>query len=172
MDTKTQGENLAVYKLCLDIVGDLAIGDIGDDEALTYVETLKMQPAIMNKMPAYRGKTISDITALNPPPMATRTINKSLERISSIFKFATSKPKCDLRYNPFSRRSLDESDVQQREPFMVDELTRLFGAAEHAHRRHTTACCYWLPLMGLLTGVRLNGALSAAPIGLRSHRRH
>ena len=127
---KTQDENLAVYKLCLDIIGDLPIGDIGDDHALTYVETLKKLPANMNKIPAYRGKTISEIIALNPPPMATRTINKSLERISSLFKFATSKPKYDLRYNPFSGRSLDESDAQQREPFTVDELIRLFGAAE------------------------------------------
>jgi integrase len=110
----------------------------------------------MNKMPAYRGKTISEIIALKPEPMATRTINKSLERISSLFKFATSKPKYDLRYNPFSGRSLDESGTQRREPFTVDELTKLFGAAEHAQRRYKTAYSYWLPLMGLLTGARLN----------------
>ncbi|MGJ9419410.1 DUF6538 domain-containing protein [Massilia sp. CMS3.1] len=154
--SKTQDENLAVYKLCLTIIGDLPIGDIGDDQALTYVETLKKLPANMNKMPAYRGKTISEVIALNPAPMATRTINKSLERISSLFKFATLKPKYDLRYNPFSGRSLNESDGQQREPFTNDELARLFGAAEHTQRQYTTAYSYWLPLMGLLTGARLN----------------
>jgi hypothetical protein len=68
---KTQDENLAVYKLCLDIIGDLPISDVGDDQALTYVETLKKLPANMNKMPAYRGKTISEVIVLNPPPMAT-----------------------------------------------------------------------------------------------------
>lgn len=57
--------------------------------------------------------------------MATRSINKNLERVSSLFKFAISKPKYGLRYNPFSGRSLDESHTQQREPFTVDELTRL-----------------------------------------------
>jgi integrase len=153
---KTQDENLAVYKLCLTIIGDLPIGDIGDDQALTYVETLKKLPPNINKMPAYRGKTISEVIALNPAPMATRTINKSLERISSLFKFATSKPKYDLRYNPFSGRSLDESDAQQREPFTDDELIRLFGAPEHAQRRYKTDYSYWLPLMGLLTGARPN----------------
>jgi integrase len=153
---KTQDENLAVYKLCIDIIGDLPIREIGEDQAITYVETLKKLPPNMNKMPAYRDKTISEIIAFNPAPMATRTINKSLERISSLFKFANSKPKYDLRYNPFSGRSLDESDAQQRAPFTVDELTRLFGAAEHAQRRYKTAYSYWLPLMGLLTGARLN----------------
>jgi integrase len=153
---KTQDENLAVYKLCIDIIGDLRISEIGEEEALTYVETLKRLPPNMNKMPAYRGKSIAEIIALNPAPMATRTINKCLERISSLFKFAISKPKYDSRYNPFSGRSLDESDAQQRKPFTVDELTRLFGAAEHAQRRYATSYSYWLPLMGLLTGARLN----------------
>lgn len=153
---KTQDENLAVYKLCIDIIGDLPISQIGEDEALTYLETMQKLPPNMNKMPAYKGKTIAEIIALKPTPMATRTINKSLERISSLFKFATLKPKYDLRYNPFSGRSLDESEGQQREPFTNDELARLFGAAEHAQRKYTTAYSYWLPLMGLLTGARLN----------------
>jgi len=153
---KTQDENLAVYKLCIGIIGDLPISEIGEDQALTYVEALKKLPPNMNKIPAYRGKTISEIIALNAAPMATRTINKSLERVSSLFKFAIFKPKYDLRYNPFSGRSLDESDVQQREPFTVEEQVLLFGAAEHAGRQYKTAYNYWLPLMGLLTGARLN----------------
>ena len=153
---KTQDENLAVYKLCMDIIGDLPISEIGEDEALTYFETMQKLPANIKKLPAYRGKTIKEVIALNPAPMATRTINKSLERISSLFKFATSKPKYNLHYNPFSGRSLDESDAQQREPFTDDELARLFGAAEHATRQYKTAYSYWLPLMGLLTGARLN----------------
>lgn len=153
---KTRDENLAVYRLCIAIIGDLPLNEIGDDQALTYVETLKKLPANINKMPAYRGKTIGDVIALNPPPMAIRSVNKNLERISSLFKFAMSKPKYALHYNPFSGRSLDESHTQQRAPFTVDELTRLFGAAEHAQGRYKTTYSYWLPLMGLLTGARLN----------------
>lgn len=33
--TKTQDENLAVYKLCIAIVGDLPPAEIGEDQALT-----------------------------------------------------------------------------------------------------------------------------------------
>jgi integrase len=153
---KTQDENMAVYNLCIDIIGDLPLNEIDEDLALTYVETLKKLPSNMNKMPAFRGKNIEEIIALNPKPMAIRTINKNLERISSLFKFATSKPKYDLRYNPFSGRSLDESSGQQREPFTVEELIMLFGAAEHRQRQYKTAYSYWLPLMGLMTGARLN----------------
>jgi hypothetical protein len=38
---KTQDENMAVYKLCIDIIGDLPLSEIDEDRALTYVETLK-----------------------------------------------------------------------------------------------------------------------------------
>ena len=152
----TQKENLAAYKLFMDIIGDLSTGDIDEGRALTYVETLKRLPANMNKMPAYRDKSISEILDLNPPPMVTRTINKNPERISSLFKFATPKPQYNLRHNPFSSRSLDDSDGQPREPFTVDELARIFGAHEHARRRYRAAYNYWLPLLGLLTGARLN----------------
>lgn len=154
--SKTRDENLAVYRLCIGIIGDLPLNKIGDEQALTYVETLKKLPANMNKIPAFRGKSIDEVIALTPPPMAIRSVNKNIERISSLFKFATSKPKYSLHYNPFSGRSLDDSQTQQREPFTVDELIRLFSAAEHAQGRYKTTYSYWLPLMGLLTGARLN----------------
>jgi len=38
---KTQNENLSVYKLCIDIIGDLPLCEIGEDDALAYVETRK-----------------------------------------------------------------------------------------------------------------------------------
>lgn len=153
---KTQDENMAAYKLCMDIIGDLPIHDIDHERALTYLETLKKLPPNMNKMPAYRGKTIPEILALKPIPISTRTINKNVERISSLFKWATKQPKYTLQYNPFEGRSLDDSKAKRREPFTVEELIKLFGAAEHAPRRYATAYAYWLPIMGLLTGARIN----------------
>lgn len=152
----TENENLAIYKLCIEIIGDLPIGDIDDDHARTYLATLQQLPKNMNKMPAYRGKTMREIIALNHEPISTRSINKNLERISSLFKFATSKRKYDLQYNPFGGLSLDDSKAKKREPFTVDELIRLFGAAEHAQRKYKSAYAYWLPIMGLFTGARLN----------------
>lgn len=152
----TRSENLAIYKLFITIVGDLPIDEIDEDQALKYIETLKQLPPNMNKMAAYRDKTIEEIIELKPLPMSARTFNKYVERLSSLFKFAISKPKYDLRYNPFSGRSIDDSKAKKREPFTVKELVKLFGAAEHAQRKYKSAYSYWLPIMGLLTGARLN----------------
>lgn len=152
----TQSENLAIYQLCMNIIGDLPLDAIDEDRALTFVETLKKLPSNMNKLAEYRGKSISEIIALNPVPISIRTFNKYLERISSLFKFATKKPKYALQYNPFEGRSLDESKAKKREPFTTEELVLIFGAAEHAHRKYKKAHYYWLPIIGLLTGARLN----------------
>jgi hypothetical protein len=97
----TRSENLAIYKLFITIVGDLPVDEIDEDQALKYIETLKQLPPNMNKMSAYRDKTIEEIIELKPRPMSARTFNKYVERLSSLFKFAVSKPKYDLRYNPF-----------------------------------------------------------------------
>lgn len=59
---KTQDENLAVYKLCIDIIGNLPLSEIGEDQALPHVDTLKKLSASINKMPAYRGKTINELS--------------------------------------------------------------------------------------------------------------
>lgn len=72
-----------------------------------------------------------------------------------MFKFAILKPKDALHYDAFSSRRFDESHTQQREPFTIDELIRLFGEAEHTQRRYKTAYSYWLSLIGVLTGARL-----------------
>jgi hypothetical protein len=57
---KTQDENLAIYKLCMDVISDIPISEIGEEQALTYFETLQKLPANMHKMPAYRGNHCRD----------------------------------------------------------------------------------------------------------------
>jgi len=74
---KTQDENLAIYKPCMEIIGDIPIADIDEDRALHYCDTLQKLPPNMSK-PPHKGKSIEEIIACNPTPMATRTITKAL----------------------------------------------------------------------------------------------
>jgi integrase len=153
--SKTEGEDLAVYELLKTIIGDLPIAAIGESEALTYVETLQAIPPNLNKKPAYAGKTIAEIVEIGDEPMAVRTINKNIERVSSLFKWASTKPKYEIHYNPFSNKTLNDDKAAQRQTFTREELLLLFGSTEYSTRQFDTAYGYWLPLMGLLTGARL-----------------
>jgi integrase len=152
---KTEEENMAIYSMLIRIIGDKPIAEIEDDDAVMYLETLQKLPPNINKIPIYIGKTTSEIIAMSPEPMGVRTINKNIERISSLFKWALNKPKYGVTHNPFSGASLDESGTRDRQPFTTAELIALFSSPEFISRRLLNAYAYWLPLMGLYTGARL-----------------
>lgn len=152
---KTEAENLAVYDLLIRIIGDSPITNIGDEEAVTYLQKLQKLPANINKIPTYKNKQIDEIVSLSPLPMSVRSVNKNIERISSLFKWAVSRGKYGITHNPFSGRSLDESKSGKRQPFSMDELIQLFSSEEFTTRRFRHSYMYWLPIMGILTGARL-----------------
>lgn len=151
---KTEAENLAVYNMLIRIIGDKPVSSIDDDDALHYLETLRRLPPNINKNP-YAGKEILEVIALSPPPMSVRSVNKNIERISSLFKWACNRGKYRITHNPFMGRSLDASRSAKRMPFTTDELVKLFGSREFKARQFKHSYAYWLPIMGLFTGARL-----------------
>jgi integrase len=152
---KTQEDYAAVYKLFTRIVGDLPIAEIDDALIVEYLETLQKLPANLNKSPMYVGKSIPEIVALDAPPMAARSVNKNVERISSVFKWALSKAKYGVTRNPAAGMSVSESDAPKRLPFTESELIALFSSSEFKARRFENPYAYWLMPLGLLTGARL-----------------
>jgi integrase len=152
---KTEEENAAVYKLFIRIVGDKPVAEIDDDIVVTYLETLQKLPANLNKSPSYAGKSIEEIVALAAPPMAARSVNKNIERISSVFKWALSKAKYGVTRNAAAGMSVSESSASKRQPFSALELITLFSGKEFSTRKFENPYAYWLMPMGLLTGARL-----------------
>jgi integrase len=152
---KTQDDYEAVYRLFTRIVGDKPIAEIDDTVIVHYLETLQKLPANMNKSPMYVGKTIEEIVALAAPPMAARSVNKNVERVSSIFKWALSKTKYGITRNPAVGMSISESSAPKRQPFTVAELVTLFSGSEFKSQRFENSYAYWLMPLGLLTGARL-----------------
>jgi integrase len=158
-EEKTEEDYMSVYNLFIRIIGDMPIADIDDDIIVSYLETLKRLPANMNKSPAYIGKNIAEILSLAPPPMAARTINKNIERVSALFKWALNKKKYGVIRNPAASMGVDESDSAKRLPFTKSELISLFSSIEFESRQFENVYAYWLMPLGLLTGARL-GELS------------
>ena len=152
---KTEEENRAIYDLFIQIVGDKPVAEIDNELIVTYLETLKKLPPNRNKSPIYAGKSIAEIIELSPEPMAVRTINKNLERMSSLFKWMRGKKKYNISYNPIEGMSLDEGDAAKRVPFTEAELSILFNSEEFRLREFQNPYAYWLMPLGLLTGARL-----------------
>ena len=83
---KSEHEIRAIFNLFMRIVGDIRLDNIGYDTQRHYKQIIQKLPPNLNKKAIYQGKTIDEIIAMAPEKtMAVRTINKNLNRMSSLY---------------------------------------------------------------------------------------
>jgi len=115
---------------------------------------------IYRKKPLYRGRPIKDVVAMEIPKedlLSISKVNAYIGRVSELFKWAIKNGYAVV--NPFMGTKVKVKKVaeyEQRDPFETDDLIALFstpifqgGMIRHPHY-------YWLPLLGLYTGARID----------------
>ena len=153
---KTEQEQRAVFDLFIKVTGDPPPAAITVDTARDYKAVLLKLPANLNKNPLYRGKSIPQVLALKPDDtMAVNTVNKHLTRVSALFAWA--KRHGYVRENYFQGLALKKKKRphEERAAFTPEDLTALFGTDQYRGHRFLHPHYYWLPLLGLYTGARL-----------------
>lgn len=153
---KTEAENRAIFALWVRIVGDQPIQGYGFEQHRDYKAKLQQLPSNLNKSPRYRGKSIDEVLALGDSPAAPNTINKNLTRVSALFEWAIKYGYATL--NPARGMTIanPKRANEERQAFSDDDLTKLFGSVEYVEGRHKLPYQYWVPLIALYTGARLN----------------
>lgn len=118
--------------------------------------TLQRLPPNINKNPRYRGKSIAEILALADQPAAPNTINKSLTRISALFRWAVEYGYTTL--NPAGGMTIKNPKRanEERQAFTDDDLIKLFHREDYRRERAMLPHRYWAPLIALFTGARQN----------------
>ncbi len=153
---KTENENKACWQLFLDFAGeDITVDKIDYDLVISFKEALTKLPANMKKNPQYRDKTLHEILAMDDiKPMSSTTINKNMNRLSSVLKYVVSRKLMSI--NPAEgmeskkkRRARDE-----RSEFSLDDLRALFLSDEYVNDLHKYSFQYWTPIIALFTGMR------------------
>lgn len=153
---KTEAENSAIYALWIRIVGDQPIKSYGFEQHREYKAKLQRLPSNLNKSPRYREKTIDEVISLGDAPAAPNTINKNLTRVSALFEWAIKYGYATL--NPARGMTIanPKRANEERQAFTDDDLAKLFGSAEYIEGRHKHPYQYWVPLIALYSGARLN----------------
>lgn len=112
---------------------------------------------LMLKLPAralsYSGKLSSgDVVGLNKPPMNPKTVNKNIQFISAMFRWAVNEELIDI--NPARNLSINlkKKASLERKAYQVCDLTRLFSYIPNTKGSPEE---YWLPLLGYYTGMRV-----------------
>jgi integrase len=153
---KTKSENESVFELFIDISGDLPINQYDHQAIRQYKETLGLLPANRNKIEKYRDKTIDQILALpDVKPMAVNSINKNIRRLGQLFKWSVQNGY--IERNVVEGMSLPETKRpdQYREVFDQEDLEKIFSSPIHKNKEYLHSYYYWLPLLGLYTGARI-----------------
>jgi len=151
---RTAAQNEATFKQLLEVIGDLPIDAVTKSVVRDYKQTLLSYPA--NR---YKGKrkekTLEQLLEEGFDSISLETVRNIMGRVSSFFNWLVKQGYRED--NPFSgvapRRV--HSARSERSPFTDDDLKLLFGTALYKDKVYAHDWQYWLPLLGLYTGARL-----------------
>lgn len=151
---RTAAQNEATFKQLLEVIGDLPIDSVTKSVVRDYKQTLLSYPA--NR---YKGKrkekTLEQLLEEGFDSISLETVRNIMGRVSSFFNWLVKQGYRED--NPFSgvapRRV--HSARSERSPFTDDDLKLLFGTALYKDKVYAHDWQYWLPLLGLYTGARL-----------------
>jgi integrase len=149
------------------LFGDVAIGEVTKAQAVQFKRTLESLPA--RPKASERKLTPDKLAALyadrdDVPKLDPKTINKHIENLARAWKWAEAHGYAEGDKNPFDGLRIKSADRAPRskaitEAYSIDDLSKLFSTpifsegARPARGRGEAA--YWLPLIGLFTGARL-----------------
>jgi integrase len=154
---KTQGTAGSKHDLLVRIIGDVPIRAIGTAQARDYKQVLQQLPKNINTKPLYRSKTIQQILTLKPDgAMSVTTINNYLAWASTFFDWAERNGYVDK--NPFRKLQLKnpKRPDEARAAYTMEDLQKIFSTDQYREHKYLHPHYYWLPLLGLHTGARLN----------------
>jgi len=149
---KTKMEVGSVVKLLVDIVGDVEVATITRPKVLELRATLQKLPANLYKK--YPGKTIKQILAMvDVEPMSLKSVNKHVARLGAILRYCVDEG--ILASNPASGLKVSEKKRVDEERSTYSK-TDIQAIVTSLPRDLDTPERYWIPMIGLYSGMRLN----------------
>jgi len=169
-DEKTLYSYRAAITLFIDIVGDKCLHELGVIDQNRFEDVIAKVPANRTKVAKARMLSLDEMILLDIPkfsPQSTKNIATRANRfLTWAFRRQGGKPPFELMGNV---RITARSKTVRRRAFTDDELRTLFSAATYAQGRQQLPYMYWIPLIGLHTGMRVNEIAQLALADIGSH---
>jgi integrase len=154
----------SILNLMIEDFGNIPIGRVDKEKANLFKAHLRKMPRNRMKMPEYREKSYHELVGKEIPAeklITVSTVNNQLSKISSFMDWCQRNGYSDT--NPFAGMKVQvEKRVrasQQRDRYTEQEIKKLFDPKEYLPRTNPSKkhyAFYWVPLIGLFTGARLN----------------
>lgn len=144
------------------LMKDPYVAYIGRPQASELLEVLMSYPANANKKPEFKDLTPTEIYVKNAslakpnPPLDPHTVNIYLEKICALMDFAVNHGEADA--NPFKaiRAAEKPPHEHRRRGFTDQELQCIFQSDFFHNHKYKRSWQYWLPVLALYTGARIN----------------
>lgn len=151
--TRFHKEN--TYELFTQLMGDMPFRDVGINEAKRFKSQLMKIPANAKKTYNIESFENADLDKLKGKSQHPKTINNRLAYLIALFNWAI---RTDYYHgsNPFSNLKIQGKKAKGaiRHPFKPEELKILFNSP--LCRNPKQPSLFWVPLIGLYSGMRLN----------------
>ena len=159
---KTEDEIRNSVKFLTECFGNIPIGDITKEKSNIIKSHIKNFPKNKTKNPKYRDKDFHSLMKMNIPQqdiIHLTTINKHLGHLSSFMIWCVNNGYCNT--NPFTGMKIKQkkSPRDERDRFTEQELKEMFSKQNYLHYTKVEKDSYyryWVPLIGVFTGMREN----------------
>jgi len=151
-------KTLSMYRhalwLFLEIIGDKELHEVARADCRQYRDILMQLPPNMRKR--WPGLSVEDVIVRQERPMDVKTVNKNVSFMGAFFSWAERESLIAKSPAKGLLLSLSQRPDLERRRFTSDELKLMFeeGSA-HRERRDSSPSRYWIPLVALYTGMRL-----------------
>ena len=150
---KSLDDKRAVAVLLTRIIGDMPIDQITRKNAHLFRETALKLPPRLHQLP---DQPLEQSIAEATSTISVTTFNNYVKNLTTFFSYAVREGYCSR--NPFDGLRVRQRHKvsEERSVFNAEDLKRIFNKATYAPAYGSKPNQYWLPLLGLYTGARLN----------------
>lgn len=152
----------STVKLFIEVLGkDVPISEVTTPDVSKFFKVLQRYPSNVTKLKKYKGKPIDKILEIaerdNHPTLSINSINDHMSRLSGLFSYGKMHG-IYVGDNPVSgmRLAKDKRNDEARDIFDKDDLHKLFHSEEYLNDAFDKPFKYWVPILGLYTGARIN----------------
>lgn len=167
---KTLESYRAAILLFIEIVGDKPLQRLNVRDQNRFEDVISKIPANRTKIAVARALSVDEMVALDVPKLSPQSTKNIAQRTNNFLSWAFrregGKPPFELMGNV---RITARSKTVHRRAFTDDELRTLFQPTTYAQGRQRSPYMYWLPLIGLHTGMRINEIAQLALADIGSH---
>ncbi|BFR47291.1 site-specific integrase [Nitratidesulfovibrio sp. HK-II] len=138
------------------ILGNVPVAGLDHTDA-TRARDIMLKLPLRLDAKRFQNKSIEELIALEGEARPSiKTINDQLIMASSLFEFAVTRREATVNIFKNTTIADDVSADRKRDPFTDDDLKQIFDISTYSTFCAGDSAKYWLPILGLFTGARLN----------------